>query len=54
MAERAQNPPEPATPLRQAAAQLNEMFRELKAAGFTEWQACRILGVTLAEQGRQE
>lgn len=37
----------------EAAAGLHEMFKTLKESGFTEWQACRILGVMLAEQGRQ-
>jgi hypothetical protein len=46
-------PREPMTELREAAAHLHEMFQTLKESGFTEWQACRILGVMLAEQNRQ-
>jgi hypothetical protein len=42
------------TPMAESAAMLHEMFRSLIASGFTEWQACRIIGVLLAEQGRQE
>lgn len=37
----------------EAAAQLHEMFKSLLDQGFTEWQALRIIGVMLAEQGRQ-
>jgi hypothetical protein len=29
------------------------MFLSLIGAGFTEWQALRLLGVMVAEQGRQ-
>lgn len=41
------------TPLSEAAAAAHEMFTELVTAGFTEWQTCRIIGVWIAEQGRQ-
>ncbi len=47
------NPPDPITSMVEAAAGLRELFESLVAAGFTEWQACRVLGVMLAEQGRQ-
>jgi hypothetical protein len=42
------------TPLAEAANELHEMFRTLIDSGFTEWQACRVIGVMLAEQGRQQ
>lgn len=42
------------TPMGEAASGLHEMFLTLIKSGFTEWQACRIIGVMLAEQGRQE
>lgn len=42
------------TPMAEAATGLHEMFRTLIDSGFTEWQACRIIGVVLAEQGRQQ
>lgn len=41
------------TPLGEATSGLHEMFLALIASGFTEWQACQVLGVMLAEQGRQ-
>ena len=41
------------TELMESAAQMHEMFKTLKDSGFTEWQACRILGVMLAEASRQ-
>lgn len=37
------------TPLADAAAQMHELFTTMIAKGFTEAQACRILGVMLAE-----
>jgi hypothetical protein len=46
-------PPDPSTPLSEAGSSLRELFETLVASGFTEWQACRILGVMVAEQGRQ-
>jgi hypothetical protein len=39
--------------LSEAASGLHELFVTLVESGFTEWQAVRILGVMLAEQGRQ-
>ena len=48
-----EDPKEPLTELMEAATQMHEMFKTLKESGFTEWQACRILGVMLAEQSRQ-
>lgn len=42
------------TPLTENAVMLHEIFQSLLAAGFTEWQAARILGVFLAESGRQQ
>lgn len=44
---------DPMTAMAESSASLHEMFLSLVAAGFTEWQACRILGVMLAEQSRQ-
>ena len=44
---------EPLTPLAEATNNLHEMFLSLLESGFTQWQALRILGVMLAEQGRQ-
>lgn len=44
---------DPSTPLGEATGSLHEMFLSLIAAGFTEWQALRIIGVMLAENGRQ-
>ena len=41
------------TPLAQLAGSANEIFKAYVNAGFTEWQACQILGVYLAELGRQ-
>jgi hypothetical protein len=46
-------PKEQLTEMRESAAGLHELFVTLKAVGFTEWQALRLLGVMLAEQGRQ-
>ena len=45
---------EPMTQLAEAAVGLHETFRTLTESGFTEWQACRIIGVMLAELGRQQ
>lgn len=44
---------EPLTPVAEASAVMREYFESLVRAGFTEWQACRILGVMVAEQSRQ-
>lgn len=44
MSDRDQIPPEPLSELAESAASLHE---------FTDWQALRLLGVMLAEQGRQ-
>lgn len=40
--------PEPMTPIGEAAAALHEGFTTMIAAGFTENQACKILGAMLA------
>jgi hypothetical protein len=45
--------PEVRTPLVEGAVELHEMFSSWVEAGFTEWQACQVLGVFLAENGRQ-
>lgn len=37
------------TPLAAAAASMHELFTTMIANGFTEAQACRILGIMLAE-----
>jgi hypothetical protein len=47
-------PSEPLTPTAEAVAGLREMFTSLAEGGFTEWQACRIIGVYIAEAGRQQ
>lgn len=55
-------PPEPnetdleslVSPLIELSAQIHEMFVSYVSVGFTEWQACRIIGVWLAELGRQQ
>lgn len=47
-------PGDPFTALGEAAAGLHEMFVSLIASGFTEWQACRVIGVMLAESSRQQ
>lgn len=44
--------PEPFTPMIESAASLHEFFSSLVAAGFSEGQACRIVGVLLAEGSR--
>lgn len=36
------------TPMQQATAQLRELFQSLRDAGFSEWQACQIIGSYLA------
>ena len=41
------------TPLSEGTDALHEMFVTLVASGFTEWQACVVVGVHLAESGRQ-
>ena len=48
------DPVEPLTPMAESVANMHELFGTLTASGFTEWQACRILGVMLAEAGRQQ
>jgi hypothetical protein len=48
-----ETPQDPMTMSQEAFAQLHEMFTSALGAGFTEWQALRLLGVWLAEQGRQ-
>lgn len=45
--------PDPITPIAASMAQLHELFESLTRSGFTEWQALRIIGVMLAENGRQ-
>ena len=42
------------TPLAEGAVVVHEFFQSLLAAGFTEWQACQIVGVMIADQGRQK
>lgn len=44
---------EASTPLGVAAAQLHELFTTMLEAGFTEQQACRVLGCMLAESNGQ-
>jgi len=44
---------EPLTPMAESATSVHELFASLIDAGFTEWQACRVIGVMLAEGGRQ-
>jgi hypothetical protein len=48
-----QKPQDPFTMLSEASSGLHEMFASLIESGFTEWQACRVIGVMLAESGRQ-
>lgn len=43
-----QPPVDPFTPLQEAMGGLHELFDALKKQGFTEFQACNILGVMLA------
>lgn len=43
-----QSPADPFTPLQEAMGGLYELFDALKKQGFTEFQACNILGVMLA------
>lgn len=43
-------PPNPITQLAQAGAALHELFISLTSSGFTERQACWILGSMLANQ----
>lgn len=47
-------PKDPLTGMAEAAVSLHELFLSMVEADFTEWQACRILGVMLAEQNRQQ
>ncbi len=53
MPDSSSDPTSGLTPLGEATAGLHEMFLALIASDFTEWQACRVLGVMLAEQSRQ-
>jgi hypothetical protein len=53
MTDHPHSTPEPSTPLAEQAAGLHEAFLAFLAAGFTEWQALRIIGVMVAEGGRQ-
>ena len=46
-------PDSPTTPMHEMFVHLHEMFVGMKDSGFTDWQACRIIGVWMAEQGRQ-
>lgn len=48
-----EKPTDPMTVLGEGSAAIHEIFLELLSAGFTEWQALRLIGVMLAEQGRQ-
>ena len=43
---------EPLTQLGQLAAMLREFYQSLIQAGFSEYQACLILGTQLAQNGR--
>jgi hypothetical protein len=40
--------PEPFTPTEESMAQVQEFFSSLLVGGFTESQACQIIGVMLA------
>lgn len=44
--------PDPVSALREAALAMHTLFTEYVAAGFTEYQACVILGVMVAQQGK--
>lgn len=46
-------PPDPISVMKEGASQLHELFESRIDAGFTEWQACRIIGVYITEVGRQ-
>jgi len=46
-----EGPKDPTTPLSDVANNLHEMFRAMIDAGFSEKQACLILGNWLAGQG---
>lgn len=46
-------PSDPITQMMEGMAQMHEIFKTMTDSGFTEWQACRIIGVMLAEGGRQ-
>jgi hypothetical protein len=48
----ATEPPTGLTPFGEAVAQVHEMFLSFLAAGFTEYQACMILGSFLASTGQ--
>jgi hypothetical protein len=39
---------EPLTPMTEASTQLHELFETLLASGFTQLQACTIVGVYMA------
>jgi len=45
-------PDNPMTPMGEAFASLHEMYLGLRASGFTETEACHIIGSFLADQGR--
>lgn len=40
------------TPLGDAVVSMHQLFINMLAAGFTEWQACLILGMMMANQTR--
>lgn len=43
-------PAEPISELLEGTAMLHEWFEALRAGGFTEYQACTIIGTTVAAQ----
>ncbi|MDE2096412.1 MAG: hypothetical protein KGL39_04140 [Patescibacteria group bacterium] len=45
-------PPNPVTPLTQMAATTRELFESLVAAGYTEAQGLRLIGIMMAELAR--
>lgn len=51
--EGSQLPESPLTQLVEIMTQTHELFQSMVASGFTEWQACRVIGVMMAENGRQ-
>jgi hypothetical protein len=44
---------DPVTAMREVTEMMHELYKTMESSGFTSWQACRILGVMLAEQGGQ-
>lgn len=46
-------PEDPITVMREAIGGIRELFVSMVETGFTEWQACRVIGVMMAENGRQ-